>query len=264
MAAATQPKNEKATFAAQLSKLTGLDPGVAAAWVVQENAGGGHAHNWLGLRPGVGKTKGYSGVPLTTDSGGFAAFGSESDAVKETAFWINHLPQYAGIRQTKGKTPGSQIAAIASSPWDANHYSTGGTAGAKLLATWRSVTGKPSGSSGGGGIWESVKNHLGDAALVTAGTNPITAPVAVGVAVYDAVTGGGSSIVNAILSPAESAGKSIMGWVMEGLLALVIVVLAAALFYAGVRRLTGDALPSASELRQGSAGAMQTAALAAA
>jgi hypothetical protein len=270
MAAAVKTASEKATFAAALSKLTGLSPGVAAAWVTQENAGAGHAHNWLGMRPGVGATKGRSGVSLTTDTNGFAAFSSEADALKETAWWINNLPQYAGIKKSAGKTAATQITAIATSPWDSAHYASGGKIGAKLLTTFVSLKGSATGLLGNssGGLFSGIKSAAGTVAstagkVATAGGvfNPVTG---LPVAAYDLLTGGVSKVADAATSPIESAGKTIVNWALEALIVLVLLALAAALFYSGIRRLTGDALPSASDLRQNASKGVQTAALAAA
>jgi hypothetical protein len=269
MAAAVKTANEKAAFAAGLSKLTGLSPSVAAAWVLQENAGTGHLHNWLAIRPGVGATKGKSGVPLTTDKNGFAIFSSEADALKETAWWINNKPQYAPIKASAGKTAAAQITAISLSPWDAGHYASGGKIGGALLNTFHSlqigasagVSGSVPSSSGGGflsSVESAAKTAGGVALQASAVVNPITAPAVLG---YDVLTGGlGSGVSSAI----GDAGKSIVNLAIEGLIEIVLLVLAAALFYTGIRRLTGDALPSASELRQNTSQGLQTAAVAAA
>lgn len=128
----------RAKFVVGLSKLTGLDPRVLVAWTVQEgdyapNGTGGF--NFLNLRPKTGGTS-YSGVPLAgVSSGNFAQFNNAADAATETAYWLNNMPNYSGIRAAAGKgTPATQIAAIAASPWDQSHY--GGMGGINLKNTF--------------------------------------------------------------------------------------------------------------------------------
>lgn len=111
-----------AAFAQALAAATGLDPRVTAAWVRRENNGGG-TNNWLNVSAGPGGV-GYSGVP-EPGSGRFASFRSPADALKETAYWINSMSNYAGIASSTGKGVQAQLAAIEASPWDATHYPGG-------------------------------------------------------------------------------------------------------------------------------------------
>lgn len=128
-------------FVSKVAAATGLAPDVIKAWVKVEGAyapnGTGH-FNFLNLRAHGGT--GYSGVPTSTSPGGFAQFATVDDAAKETAHWLNTMPNYAGIRQSTSLGPRSQLAAIAASPWDAGHYQ-GGRA---LTNAYASVTSKAS------------------------------------------------------------------------------------------------------------------------
>lgn len=129
-------------FVQGLAQATGLDPKVVAAWVDAEgaySASGTGGFNFLNVR--AKGARGYSGVPIpTTSSGGFAQFYSVGDAVQETAYWINQMPNYATIRSATHLRPRSQLAAIAASPWDTGHY--GG--GRKLYDAYASII-KPGG-----------------------------------------------------------------------------------------------------------------------
>lgn len=111
------------SFASALAAATGLSPTVTAAWVRAENNGGG-PNNWLNVSAGSGG-KGYSGVAEIAGKGQFAGFSSPASALTETAYWINQMSNYAGIKSAAGGSPQSQIDAIMASPWDAGHYSNG-------------------------------------------------------------------------------------------------------------------------------------------
>ncbi|HXJ62439.1 MAG TPA: hypothetical protein VNN79_01680 [Actinomycetota bacterium] len=115
---------EGGRFAARLAAMTGLDPRVTAAWVRAENNGGG-LHNWLNVSSDGGKS--YSGAPTIANVKGarFSAFPNLGAALSETAYWINSMSNFAGIKGSAGKSPAAQIAAIMASPWDQAHYSNG-------------------------------------------------------------------------------------------------------------------------------------------
>lgn len=141
-----------------LSAKTKLDPRVLAAWAQQEGAyapnGTGH-YNFFNLRPKSGGSS-WSGVKLAgVSSRDFAQFANAQDAATETAWWLNNMSNYAGIRAAAGKgTPATQISAIAASPWDEGHY--GGHGGINLKATFASLFGSkqlntPAESVGSGG-----------------------------------------------------------------------------------------------------------------
>lgn len=120
-------------FAAELIRLTHLAPETVVRWMLAEEPASrsprDQGHNWLNVHaaPSGGS---YSGVPLAGTSGGFARFRSADAAARETAYWINRMSNFAGIRKTAGKGSGSatvarQLAAIKRSPWDAGHYKNG-------------------------------------------------------------------------------------------------------------------------------------------
>lgn len=194
------------TFIAQLAQATGLDPKVIAAWVQVEGAyapnGTGH-YNFLNLRA-KSPAQGYSGVALAGQStNGFAQFLSVQDAVQETAYWINHFGNYAGIRASTKLGPKSQIAAIAASPWDAGHYN----GGRSLLSAYSSLTSK-------GSSWLSSITHAVGKGLVDAGTGN---PLGAGLDVAKGLGLGGIPGVSQADAIAQIPGETlhVLKWVMD-------------------------------------------------
>ena len=121
---------EESQFANDIAHKFGLDPRVVKAWAQLET--GGHAldHNWLNLRP-------YPGDPYTSvSSGGFEEFATLSAAEQATERRIGQ-PFASAIRSSAGQSPQQEIAAIASTGWDAGHY--GGAGGPNLMAEFRSL-----------------------------------------------------------------------------------------------------------------------------
>lgn len=127
----------KDNFAAALAAATGLAPSVTRAWVAQEGGyqpGGTGGWNYLNVSPSSSGGS-YSGVPVVGHSagnsqvpGGFQQFGSERAALKETAYWINHMSNYAALRASIPQGPEAQIAAIIASGWGTKglHLAQGG------------------------------------------------------------------------------------------------------------------------------------------
>ena len=128
-------------FATRLAAQTGLDPQVAAAWMLAEESGGAAAareaqgnHNWLNI--------GW------TDSGRYGTNGAVwSDpiaAANATAAWLNGqdaIPGYgrasAGVQSilaAAGQPPAAQIAALQHSGWASSGYPS-------LPAVYRTVAG---------------------------------------------------------------------------------------------------------------------------
>ena len=142
-----------AAFENELAALTGLNKFVIEAWVAVEGAfakGGTGGYNYLNLREHTSR----SGVPLAGASpAGFAQFHSPQQAAQETAWWINNMPNFAGIKNSAKMSAQSQITAIAASPWDSGHYNGGKT----LEAAYKSVTS----GGGGGGFLSGVGSFLG-------------------------------------------------------------------------------------------------------
>lgn len=212
-------------FVNELARRTGLNRNVIRAWVLAEGAydkGGTGHYNFLnvGAKPGGA---GYSGVKLAgTSPGGFAWFGSLADAVEESAYWINSMSNYAGIRAAVGKEPGVQLAAIAQSRWDAGHYTKGGKRGQGLLDAYKSVTKS-------GWHWPAWNEGLLDAVGVHV-PNPVKA------------------VTNPIAGAIGKGVDALLEGLLEVVVAGAILALAAALAYNGVRRLSGDRLPSGTDL----------------
>jgi hypothetical protein len=234
----TALNKDAALFAAGVARATGLKPDVVAAWVQAEGNGGG-TNNWLNVRPGVGKTKGFSGVPITASSSGFANFSSVDDAVKETAYWINLMGNYGGIKAARKSSAGAQITAIASSPWDAGHYAAGGKRGQGLLNAYNSVI-----KTVGGGMLHNTETaykilggHGGSSVSAATIGGDILHP---GRTAQKAATG----VENAATSVATGAVSKIL----KAVVGFVVLALAALLFYQGVRRISGDALPSSGQI----------------
>ncbi len=136
----TQPGSQ---FIIGVSKQTGIDPRVLLAWMVKEGAytkGGTGGYNYLNLRPFPGDK--HAGISPK----GFAQYLTVQDAINATVTNL-HSPQYASVLSTARlkPPPRQEIAVIAASPWDANHY--GGPGGPDLLDTFSSLFGKTGGSS---------------------------------------------------------------------------------------------------------------------
>lgn len=135
--------NDPATyFLATVSAQTGIDPRVLFAWISQEGAykrGGTAGFNYLNIKP-------FPGDKHTSESEGhFSQFDNVQDAAAATVTLL-HAPQYKNILATARlkPSPKQQIAAIAASPWDQNHYDTktpGNPAagGPKLLDTFMGI-----------------------------------------------------------------------------------------------------------------------------
>jgi hypothetical protein len=118
-------------FVALVVKATGLAPLTVGEWVLAETGGAAHGagHNYLNVSAAPGG-RSYSGVPLAGTRGQFSRFASVSDAARETAYWINRMPNFAGIRKQAHAGTGQgavvrQLAAIKRSKWDAGHYPNG-------------------------------------------------------------------------------------------------------------------------------------------
>lgn len=120
----------EAAFVTGVTTKTGIDPRVVVAWVQQEGAyapRGTGGFNFLNLRP-------YPGDPYSSvSSGNFEQFASVSDAIDATVRRLKQ-PFAAPILASVKKSPGQQIAAIADTGWDADHY--GGNGGINLKATF--------------------------------------------------------------------------------------------------------------------------------
>lgn len=176
-------------FLTALAKYTGLNPDVIRAWMLAE---GGPTDNPLNIGPG----KHYS------------------DPAKATSDLL-HTPRYAPILTAAAHgNPQQQLAAIAASPWDANHYrGNSSSQGALLRGTYARVThGK------GGGLAGAVKGAEG----------AVAAPVQ---AVADIPGAIGGAVSNA------------EGWLAKEFVVLgsytVLLVAALALFVLGALRATG-------------------------
>lgn len=116
---------KQAAFVAALSKRTGLDPKVVAAWTLAEESGTAASqraaqgnNNWLNI--------GYydSGAGKLAHDRTFADPATAADA---TAQFLQGKKWGAaqGIRdilKTAGKDPAAQMAAITNSPWASSHY----------------------------------------------------------------------------------------------------------------------------------------------
>lgn len=225
-------------FAAELAQRTGLDRDVVRAWVASEGAyapNGTGGFNFLNVRVGP-SGRGYSGVPEVASPAGFARFRTVEDAVAETSHWLTSMHNYSAIRAVVagGGGPMAQLRAIAASPWDANHYAGGSV----LLRNYAAARGD---SNIFGRLWGGVSSAASSAAAaVASGTSSAVHdaggifhdPLGLG-AIGDAITGGVDSLINGFLRIV------VAGFVLA---------LAVALLYSGVRRLSGDRLPSAGEL----------------
>jgi hypothetical protein len=185
------------TFAQRVAQKTGLRVDVVAAWITAEGVRES-AHNPLGVMR----------------DGNLREFGSWTQAADFVANLINRSDNYRGIRAAaRGDDAGTQIAAIAASPWDANHY-RGNTSevGVLLRGTWERI-------AGDGGI--DLPDVLPD--IPSAG-----------------------DVADAVTEPIVEAAAGVQAWVQEkAALALAYVLLtglSGALFVLGVRGLlySGD------------------------
>lgn len=240
-AGTTRAAAAKAAFVANLSKLTGLSTKTVQTWVAAEGAdaaNGTGGYNYANVRARPGSPTGYSGVSYAgVSSAGFAQFRSPADAARETAYWIEAMPNYQGIRTAAGKGVAAELAAIARSPWDQNHYADStGRAGAKLVTALKATGG------GGGGITGAITGAVGGVTGAVGGIvhdlNPANVAGDVAGAVGGAVSGAATTVVEGFL-------RLIVFGVILGL--------AAVLFYNGIRRLSGDRLPSSRDLRDSAA-----------
>lgn len=201
--------NPRYSFIQQVAQATGLQPGVVAAWVRAESGAQGSGayggFNYLNLT--AKGSAGWSGVPITGSyasnggTGNFATFGSVDDAAAETAWWIQHMSNYSGIRATAGKPAPVQLAAIARSPWDAGHY---GGNGQNLVGAYNAES-----------------------------KNPI------------------AGVVSAVVHPVRTvqhAEQAVVGTVFQGVIYVVMLVGGLALIFMGVRRVSGDRLPSSTDI----------------
>lgn len=96
---------EQKRFVKGVAKHTGLNPRAVAAQALAEQSGpaaqgyeAGGEHNYLNIGPGQ-------------------HFGSNREAVRETAKLLNTSSNYAGIRAARGKGAAAQVQAIGASPW---------------------------------------------------------------------------------------------------------------------------------------------------
>lgn len=190
---------EEANFANWIAGRTGLDPRVILSWAALESGGSALAHNWLNIRP-------YPGDPyIGVSPGGFEEFSSVSEAEQATLTRLR-MPFARPIIASAGQPPATEILAIASTGWDAGHYSKTpkdrSTWGENLLSEFESLypSGNPqgpptkskvTGTGGGGGspssgvgdpfgivsgitgffggIWSWFLNHLERLGLLLAG-----------------------------------------------------------------------------------------------
>jgi hypothetical protein len=132
---ATVPANAaRDNFARQVAKGTGLSLAVIHAWMYAEGAyaQGGTGHfNYLNVRPSSN-----AGVSEGRSPGGFATFRNANDAAKATIN-VLHQPNMRTILNARSKNDKAQLAAIAASPWDANHY----RGGAALTGAYKTTVG---------------------------------------------------------------------------------------------------------------------------
>lgn len=135
------------TYAQIVAQDTGLDLRVVQAWVASEGPGrndssGAGTFNFLNIG-GAGSPRNYSSVQAGADAAGSL---------------IRQSPYYAGIRQSVGQDPASQITAIASSAWAApTYYGNGGN----LANTFNSMF--PSAKVNVGSIVAAVSQRVGQA-----------------------------------------------------------------------------------------------------
>jgi hypothetical protein len=135
-------------FAADLSRMTGVDAGVIRGWELIEGAdapGGTGGFNMLNLRPFSSDTGVASHSPRGFDR--FASLGaaevSTARRIEQPFIWRNPVlggPGLGTVVAAHG-TPQQQIAAISASGWDHGHYTRGGVVGQALLDAYSKVTG---------------------------------------------------------------------------------------------------------------------------
>lgn len=133
-------QNELAVFANGVSQATGIDPRVIIAQAQQEGAyapGGTGGHNYLNLASATVDSLGAK--RSGSSAGGFAQFNNVQDAISATV--AEFKSPAIGLTSEAGKTPATQIADIAATPWDTGHY--GGNGGVNLLRTFDSIYGAP-------------------------------------------------------------------------------------------------------------------------
>lgn len=223
-------QGDRQRFEQDLAKRTGLRPDVIRAWVSAEGGGPGR-FNYLNVR-GFGKS--YSGVPVSAASGGFSSFQNVDQAAHETAWWINHMPNFKGIRQAaKTGDAQKQLGAIIASPWDEGHY--GG--GQNLLDRWLSiVSGGPGDIPGAAAATGAAQSAAGAAKTAAGGAEKAAEAV--------------FNLPHEIAGAIEWAAGSVWKGLLEAVLFGVLLLLAAGLVYTGLRRLSGDRLPSGREIGQ--------------
>lgn len=106
-------------FIAEVSRQSGVDPGVVDYWTTREGAYAPHGTgglNFLNLRPYKGDP--YAGV----SPGGFEQFHDLPSAVQATVRRIKQPFLQQFLAPALGKGPDAQWDAIATSGWDAGHY----------------------------------------------------------------------------------------------------------------------------------------------
>lgn len=188
-------------FVVGVSKATGIDPRVIIAWMKAEGAytkGGTGGYNYLNIRPFAGDKH------INTSSAGFSQFGNEQDAIAATVSVLNqpNMRMITSTAKTK-PTPKQQIAAIAASPWDANHY--GGNGGVNLQNTFAQLF-----KGGLNDQYQSPANAKSIATDFQANAADWTSidMNTVGNAASDAAT----AVENAVLGPVQELGK-IFNWI---------------------------------------------------
>lgn len=128
-----------ADFINGVAKQSGLDPRVVEAWVTVEgayNANGTGHFNYLNLRPAAGDV----GV-VGESTGKFDLFSNVNDAITSTVNRIKQ-PFASGIVASAGKSPATQLSAIANSAWSSDHYTVGGVRGEGLILSFEGQFGK--------------------------------------------------------------------------------------------------------------------------
>lgn len=194
------PAGSEQTFINDLAKDTGLDPKVILAWVTVEGAyaaGGTGGYNFLNIHESTSR----SGVPLAgTSPKGFAQFHSAGQAAQETAWWINNMTNYRGIKTSASLSPQSQLAAIAASPWDSSHY--GG--GKKLFAEYASIV-----TGTGGSIISDIAKGLTKATQVITGAGGNPVELGIGAANAGAGLAGDIPVVGPVLKASADTAQGV-------------------------------------------------------
>lgn len=159
----TQISSRVYQLAQGVAQQTGLHTNVVLAQWISEEGGAGMRHGqWsnFGNNPaGISYGNPYAdALSNGRTSGGFLAFPSRQAGAQAYADMYLYDPNYPGVRATFGKSPQSQLSAIAASPWDAGHY---GGHGQFLFSNYNSLTGlslSPGSSNGGGANVTSTSN----------------------------------------------------------------------------------------------------------